>query len=75
MDEASTGEAVGGRTPDREPRVPKVCHVHYPALSRIVEAVSREFGVRYSAHRSFLAGIASHFRWLRRLGRPEPVLA
>ena len=36
---------------------PQVCHVHYPALSRIVEATCSEFGVRYSAHRSFLAGV------------------
>lgn len=54
---------------------PKVCHVHYPALSRIVEDTCREFGVRYSAHRSFAAGVASHYRWLRRLGRPGPVPA
>lgn len=49
---------------------PGVCHVHYPALSRIVEETSREFGVPYSDHGSFLAGIRSHFRWLRELGRP-----
>jgi linoleoyl-CoA desaturase len=54
---------------------PKVCHVHYPALSRIVEATCREFGVRYAAHRSFVAGVVSHFRWLRKLGRPESALA
>lgn len=54
---------------------PRICHIHYPALSRIVESVCNDFGVRYSAHRSFVAGIASHFRWLRQLGRPEPVLA
>ena len=54
---------------------PRTCHIHYPALSRIVESVCTEFGVRYSAHRSFLAGVISHFRWLRRLGRPQPVPA
>ena len=51
---------------------PRVCHVHYPALSRIVEDTCREFGVRYSAHRSFVAGIVAHYRWLRQLGRPIP---
>jgi linoleoyl-CoA desaturase len=50
---------------------PHVCHMHYPALSKIVEATCREYGVRYSVHRSFLAGLASHFRWLRRMGEPE----
>lgn len=53
---------------------PKVCHVHYPALSSIVEATCAEFGIRYAAHRSFLAGIVSHFRWLRRLGQRDPAL-
>jgi linoleoyl-CoA desaturase len=54
---------------------PKVCHIHYPALSRIIEATCQEFGVQYSAHRSFVAGVVSHFRWLRKLGRTEPALA
>ncbi|AMV25258.1 Fatty acid desaturase [Gemmata sp. SH-PL17] len=49
---------------------PRACHVHYPGLARIVENTCREFGVRYSAHRSFVAGIAAHYRWLRHLGRP-----
>ncbi|MBP3955867.1 acyl-CoA desaturase [Gemmata sp. G18] len=52
---------------------PRVCHVHYPALSRIIENTCHDFGVRYSAHRTFLAGVASHFRWLRQLGRPQAI--
>jgi len=51
---------------------PRVCHVHYPALSKLVEQTCQEFGVRYREHRSFLAGVASHFRWLRRMGQPTP---
>ena len=47
---------------------PRVCHVNYPALSRIVEQTCREFGVRYREHTSFRAGLLSHFRWLRRMG-------
>jgi linoleoyl-CoA desaturase len=47
---------------------PRICHVHYPALSKIVEEACHEFGVRYVSHRTFLAGVISHFRWLRRLG-------
>jgi linoleoyl-CoA desaturase len=51
---------------------PRICHVHYPALSRIVEQTCKEFGIRYSTHRSFWAGIQSHYRWLWRLGQsPE----
>jgi linoleoyl-CoA desaturase len=50
---------------------PRISHVHYPAISRLVEQTCREFGVRYTVHRSFWAGIGSHFRWLRRMGMPN----
>lgn len=51
---------------------PRVCHTHYPALSGIVKACAREFGVPYHEHRSFFAALASHARVLRALGRPVP---
>lgn len=50
---------------------PRICHTHYPAISRVVEATCREYGVPYHVNRSFGAGIASHYRWLRRMGQPE----
>ena len=49
---------------------PRVCHVHYPRVSELVKRTCEEFGLRYAEHRSFLAGVASHYRWLRRMGRP-----
>jgi len=49
---------------------PRVCHVNYPAISKVVESTCREFGVRYTEHESFRAGMASHFRWLRQMGMP-----
>jgi linoleoyl-CoA desaturase len=49
---------------------PRISHVHYPAISKLVEQTCREFGIRYRVHRSFWAGIGSHFRWLRRMGMP-----
>jgi linoleoyl-CoA desaturase len=50
---------------------PRVSHVHYPAISSLVEQTCREFGIRYTVHSSFWAGIGSHFRWLRRMGMPD----
>jgi linoleoyl-CoA desaturase len=50
---------------------PLVCHVNYPGMSRVVEETCRDFGVRYSAHGTLWQGLASHFRWLRRLGKPS----
>jgi hypothetical protein len=48
----------------------RICHVHYPALSKVVEETCRESGVRRAACKTFFSGVASHFRWLRRMGRP-----
>jgi linoleoyl-CoA desaturase len=50
---------------------PKISHVNYPAISSLVEETCRDFGIRYAEHRSFRAGMASHFRWLQRMGRPN----
>lgn len=49
---------------------PRISHVHYRAVSRVVEATCHEFGVPYRTHRTFGAGIASHYRWLRQLAQP-----
>lgn len=51
---------------------PRICHVHYPRISEIVQAVSGELGVRYTAHEGFLGALSSHWRWLRRMGLEEP---
>ena len=50
---------------------PRICHVHYPAISKLVEETCRELGVKYSEHTTLWSGIASHFRWLRRMGMAE----
>lgn len=47
---------------------PRICHVNYPAISRLVEQTCREFGVAYRENITFRSGLASHFRWLRRMG-------
>jgi linoleoyl-CoA desaturase len=49
----------------------RICHIHYPAVAKVVEATCRDFGVKYAENRSFGTGIASHYRWLRRMGRPS----
>ncbi|HTL29332.1 MAG TPA: acyl-CoA desaturase [Tepidisphaeraceae bacterium] len=48
----------------------RICHIHYPDLSKIVEDVCHEFGVQYQAHKSFFSALASHYRWLVEMGRP-----
>jgi linoleoyl-CoA desaturase len=50
---------------------PQICHVHYPALAPVVRQTCEEFGLRYSVNPTFRAGVASHFRWLRQMGRSD----
>jgi linoleoyl-CoA desaturase len=52
---------------------PRICHINYPAMSKLVEDTCREFGVRYMEHPSVRAGLASHVRWLQRMGMPSPM--
>ncbi len=47
---------------------PRVCHLHYPALSRIVAEVARAHGIPYRNHGSLSSALRSHYRWLRALG-------
>ncbi|MGA7932674.1 MAG: acyl-CoA desaturase [Kovacikia sp.] len=53
---------------------PRICHVNYPIIARLVEQTCQEYGVQYIEHPSVWAGIVSHFRWLRRMGRPNPTV-
>ncbi len=50
---------------------PKICSVHYPAISPIVERVARRHGVPYHEQPTLAAAVRSHYRRLKALGRPE----
>ena len=49
---------------------PRVCSIHYPAISPIVQRLAAEHGLPYHSHATFLGAIGSHLRTLRRLGSP-----
>jgi linoleoyl-CoA desaturase len=52
---------------------PRISHVHYPEISKLVEETCREFRVPFAAHPTFLSAVRSHFRWLERMGAaPRP---
>jgi linoleoyl-CoA desaturase len=53
---------------------PNICHVHYKAISPIVESTAKEFGVPYKEYRTFFGAVASHIRLLKALGKEEVVL-
>ncbi|OIN61299.1 fatty acid desaturase family protein [Arsenicibacter rosenii] len=48
---------------------PKVCHIHYPAITVIVKDTAREFGLPYLENRSFASALYSHYRMLQHFGQ------
>jgi linoleoyl-CoA desaturase len=49
---------------------PKISHVHYPEISRLIKQVCAEYGVSYIEHPRMRLAIASHISHLKALGRP-----
>lgn len=48
---------------------PRISHIHYPAISRFVKEVCREYNLVYNEYTSMFRAIASHIAHLYRLGR------
>ncbi len=47
---------------------PNICHVHYPAISKIVEETAKEFNVQYRCSPTFVDAFRSHLSMLRKFG-------
>jgi linoleoyl-CoA desaturase len=50
---------------------PRISHVHYPALSEIVQETCNQFGITYNAHRTFMQAVRSHVIHMRHIGRND----
>ncbi|MBL7922664.1 MAG: acyl-CoA desaturase [Bacteroidia bacterium] len=50
---------------------PKISHIHYPAISKLVRETCQEFNVRYIEYPTVLDAIGAHIRHLRNLGKPQ----
>jgi len=50
---------------------PKICHIHYPAISDIVKETALEHGLPYHENPTFFSAIRSHSQFLKKMGRPE----
>ncbi|MGY0037784.1 fatty acid desaturase family protein [Pedobacter sp. NJ-S-72] len=48
---------------------PKICHIHYPAIGKIVKETAEEFNLPYIESITFTAALQSHYRTLRKLGK------
>jgi len=48
---------------------PRISHVHYPAISKLVRDTCREYNVAYLEHPTVLSAISSHIKHLKVMGR------
>lgn len=48
---------------------PKVCHIHYGNISKIVKQAAGEFNLPYIENKSFLSALHSHFLTLKKFGK------
>jgi len=48
---------------------PKISHIHYPAISKIIKQTCQEYGVKYIEFRKMRHAIVSHAVHLRNMGR------
>ena len=53
---------------------PKICHIHYPAIGKIVKQTALEFGLPYIESRTFTGALGSHYRMLKKLGKEAYML-
>ncbi|GGF37414.1 fatty acid desaturase family protein [Echinicola rosea] len=48
---------------------PNICHIHYPAISKMLRTTAAEFNVPYINNGSLLTALGSHYRFLKKHGR------
>jgi len=48
---------------------PKISHIHYPAISKIVKQACQEFDVPYIEYPRMYQAVASHVNFLKQMGR------
>ncbi len=48
---------------------PKISHVHYPAISKIIRQVCEDYGIKYIEYPKVRYAVASHISFLKQLGR------
>jgi linoleoyl-CoA desaturase len=53
---------------------PRISHIHYPALSKIVKEKCEEFNVPYNCIPTLNGAVKSHFRFIKSLGKKPAIL-
>lgn len=49
---------------------PKICSVHYPAISKIVRETAQKYNIPYNYHNTLFGAVRSHWAMLKKNGQP-----
>lgn len=50
---------------------PKICHIHYPAISKIVREAAHEYSLPYLENDTFTDALKSHYLMLKKFGTAQ----
>jgi linoleoyl-CoA desaturase len=50
---------------------PDICHIHYPAISKIVRQQCEKYGITYHAYPTVWAALKAHFKFLYQMAHPS----
>lgn len=48
---------------------PKISHIHYPAISKIIKKACQEYGIHYIEYKRVRYAVVSHVAYLRQMGK------
>jgi len=48
---------------------PKISHIHYPAISKIIRQICKEYGLSYIEYPYMVQAVASHVSYLKKMGK------
>ena len=48
---------------------PKISHIHYPSISKIVKKVCEEYQLKYIEYKTMWGAVMAHIRFLKQMGR------
>jgi linoleoyl-CoA desaturase len=48
---------------------PRISHIHYPAISKIIKKACEDFGMPYIEYRQMRRAVVSHVNYLKSLSR------
>lgn len=55
---------------------PRISHIHYPGISKIVESTCKKYDLPYNVYTTMTGAVASHFRMMKNLGKkPDYAMA